>query len=370
MKKVAFNLVLSLPTLLLAYILTPFLINLYRFHHVDSDAVVKEMRQAVQNLESHPESFSRFHPGTEVGRPLIRSKNEKVIYVYGGSSIVLSNSGVYPHNVFSGKLQEALKGTALVSNFGRNGVDSLYERDIFEYTSKIQKPDLVIVYSGHNDYTNLYRHVVRPHYSLLKGTIFQSLVRARKRFAGHAEWNIDFNFEPMVDTYVAAVGLLPVNSSEFLRYDSIAEGCFHDNIRRIADYAKANGIPVLLITPIGNLHKKPVGNAALLQEYERAVLIPDYGRRIAQLLEVRDRDFLAPDIRAKTPLLQFMRRMEDERHGIYVLDLEQELVKRKFEFDRDDVYDYLHLTQPTHEVIKDLILREIKEKALLGRRRK
>ena len=363
MKKIVFNLGVSLPALLLAYILFPFLSNLYCFYRVSPEAVVKEIHQALQGFE-FPTAFVRVH----TGRPLIRSKNENVIYVYGGSSLIVTNSGAYPHNVFPGKLQEALKGKALVSNFGRSGMDSFYARDIFKYTCKIQKPDLVILYAGHNDYTNIYRKFVRRHYSLLKGTLLRSILRARSRFHDNADWHLDYNFEPIVDSYCAARGLLAIDFNEFLQYDSAAEGYYQDNIRQILGYAKENGISVLLITPVGNLYKKPVGNKALLQAYERAVSIPDYSRRIAMLSEVRDRDFLAPDIRAKTPMLRFLRTLEDAKNGIHVLDLEQELMKIEFSFNNDGVYDYFHLTEATHEVIKDMILRELKKKALLKER--
>ena len=347
LRRVALGLVTGLPAALMLFVLFPFVRNVYNVHHVDPDQVVSRIEGWLGTRGEYCFAELR-HP--------FMPRYGKTIYVYGGSSVVISDSDeeLFPANVFSGKLRLLMRDV-VVANYGESGVDSFYIRDVVRATCERRQPDLIIVYTGHNDYTNAYRRAVRPAYSVLRGTVFLPMLRHHHRFRDDTEWHMDYNFEPKVHTMLANLRLMTPDDAHFKRYDRAIEKHFAANLGSIVRYAQGQKITVLLIPPISNIYVRPVGNRDLIAEFEESLEIKDYAERTRRLMRIRERDWLSPDVRARRGIVRHLQSLEDKTQGVFLLGLEGELMRREWGFGYKEIWDYFHFTEATHETVARIV---------------
>ena len=83
-----------------------------------------------------------------------------------------------------------------------------------------------------------------------------------------------------------------------------------------------------------------------------------YRARIGLLTEAKDREYFSPDIRAKTPLNDFIRGLDKD--DPCVLDLEKKFQSQKVRFGQKEFLDYFHFTEETHRRIADLLAETVK----------
>lgn len=339
----------------IAALVSPFIVNLFHLNFVKPKKIIQQIKDIDQPWPTH--AFDN------VKEDIHFEPNKKIIYIFGGSSVVLSKTGSFPSNVFSGKLQSMMKN-ASISNLGKSGADSFYIRKKIDVAISIQKPDLIIIYSGHNDYNNIYRKIIRPNYSILKNTIMSLIIKTSIKFKNSPDWHLDFNFEPRAHRFLSDIGFFEPNPNVFREYDTAAEMHFKNNFFVIAKKCKENKIPLLLITPISNLEIPPISGNEIKLQYNKALQLP-YDERIAELIKVRDQDWLSPDARMRTGIKKFIMSSEIKALGIESIDLEDLLIRDYVEFNFSDVYDYFHLTEKTHERIAKILFQRVKEKNIL-----
>ena len=113
-------------------------------------------------------------------------------------------------------------------------------------------------------------------------------------------------------------------------------------------------IPLLIVTPIGNLHAEPYGDITKTTKYFRKGLhATDYAKKMEYLATARDSEFITGDIRAKTGLLKYLR--DIIQPNVHVLDLEQELLNKEFPFDHTCFMDYFHLNDRSHQLVAEYL---------------
>lgn len=349
MKKPFFSLILLLPTALLIGLLLPFVSNLISFHSVSQEKVLSELEIYLN---------SRSLEGKVEVKSFDKKESDTLAYVFGGSSVVLNHPSEKKGEVFPKFLQD-LWNESQVINLGKEGVDSFYIKALFDLVIN-EKPEMIILYAGHNDYTNAYRHVVRPHFSLLKGTLVSWLVSKMDRYKDNPSWHLDYNFEPKAYKLYARLGLLSPDAGLYDKVDQFILEGFKKNVLSLVKVCKEKGVKLLLVTPISNLHIEPSTGSAALKEFYNAKKLP-YADRMETLKKLRDTDFFAPDIRAKQALTRALEDMQDSEQGIFTLTLEKALEKEEFEFGYEAIYDYFHFRREFHKKVAQILFKKLKD---------
>jgi lysophospholipase L1-like esterase len=302
----------------------------------------------------------------------VRDDSSRRILVFGGSSVVLP---VY-ERAFPALLEKKLntgEGKAVqVLNLGEPGYDSGAVLERLRVALPILKPDLVILYMGHNDYTAAYRKPIAADYDVFRSggpltalawlAFLTSDYRARflpGQLNGSAFGPyLDSVAEPTALLWLQRLGLAHVPAWPFARVAELALARFQKNMNTIIELAQGQGTFVLILTPISNLEAPVYGaNPELHSEQQAAFTIRDYKARIGQLVRLKDQDVFSLDIRAKTPLLEWLRQLHSPK--VRVLDLENRLRKSEFPYDFSGFSDYVHFTQPTHERVADLLASDL-----------
>jgi hypothetical protein len=125
---------------------------------------------------------------------------------------------------------------------------------------------------------------------------------------------------------------------------------------------------VVLMTPVGNLHAEPFGDITVVTRHYRAGMAStDYKQSIAELKKARDAELITYDLRAKSPLIGYIRKVN--RPNVHVLDLEKRLEEMRFGFGNEDFVDYFHFNDRSHRLLADVIYDFLKKNGLLGRTR-
>ncbi|CAM9909801.1 unnamed protein product, partial [Chrysoparadoxa australica] len=251
-----------------------------------------------------------------------------------------------------------------VKNYGHVGVDSFYLEKAIRNATQRFKPKIIILYTGHNDLTNAYRRAVRPHFSFFKNTILLTILKFMPQVKDHPEWHLDFNFDSQVHKLFSKIGLLKLDNQMFQRFDNLIQEYFHRNLTKITEYCRSQNIKLVLISPIGNLHLEPTVGENLRSQYFEAKKL-SYEEKLLQLKEIRDRDWLSPDVRARSGMIDTIKGFHEPRNGIYFFDLEKSLGQQKVEFGYDEFFDTFHLTDKGHELVSKALEVFLKEFSLL-----
>lgn len=295
------------------------------------------------------------------------------VLVFGGSSVVLP---VYERS-FPALLEQRLKemghADAQVVNLGVPGYDSTAILERLRVSLPRFRPDLVIFYMGHNDYTAAYRSpVVTDVHLIAPSATLSALAWLAFRWGDHrAEglpWQPEISqFGPFLKARAEPALIQASQELRLLRLPSVSQRLnalvlahFSSNVEEMLARCAQADAAVLLITPISNLEAPVYGETPQSHaEQRRALAIGDYGERLAALRGVKDRDVFSLDIRAKTPLLEFLRSIKSP--GVVFLDLEKSFENEKFSFGFEDFRDYVHFLQPTHERLAERIAHKISE---------
>ena len=129
--------------------------------------------------------------------------------------------------------------------------------------------------------------------------------------------------------------------------------------------AKEKGIPVVLATPVGALEVFPYGSGSDAQEsWEQGMVASDYEERIAALRSALDLEVFRYYVVAKTDQRDLIRSLE--RPGVFVLDLERELMARGFDFGFSDpgFSDQVHFSGDLHRLVAEIIGRFLLDKGI------
>src|SRR5262249_51288427 len=122
------------------------------------------------------------------------------------------------------------------------------------------------------------------------------------------------------------LGLWTIDNAVYQDYNRRIHEQFGRHTAAIVALAREAGGPALLVTPIGNLHAKPYGAIEVVEEnYKRGIAETDYRKSFEYLSAARDNEIFTGDLRAKSPLLAYLRTVGDGE-TTFVLDLEKDFV--------------------------------------------
>lgn len=302
---------------------------------------------------------------------------KKTIVALGGSSLVWPT----PAEAFPALVSDELGEAVEVLNLGYPGVDSFTVRSFATAALKRLRPALVMIYSGHNDYGYNYTgndenpFAVRPAFFVIKGTyLLEPLawpVQVVKGLGNQALQEIEFQgflnrvVEPNLIKAARNAGFLRLPAEASRPVDLVVVKHYRANIRAVIAACRARGVPVLLMTLLGNLLSLP-NTPAQADEHEFESL---YGGsylsgdpRLRKLVAIKDRDMFTFEFRAKSGLQNSIRVMGGP--GVHVLDLEQRVLAGGISF-QDSFEDHVHFTRDFHKRVARIIAAEITSKGLV-----
>lgn len=303
----------------------------------------KVLRVHYPNLHCKEKESCHFPASCHIHHDNVTDPDKVNIYVYGGSSVIKNIP------TFTYFLQEYMKEKVEVTNFGISGIDShtikkRVESTIDDYGS----PDLVIIYSGHNDYANFFHRMVN--------SFFRDFFTWSSRLLPFRTHNPD----PGRDMRGPLFNLLQDSglvSFDARRFDIIKEkllDVYVENNEEIQHFLSERDVPVLYLTTIGNLQVEPYGDIDTTRQYFRkGVEEEDYNKSIDLLRKAMDSEIFTYDVRAPKMLNDYIRSLDGE--NLYTLDIEQKMKKNGSEFGGNEFTDYLHITQDVHEYIAELL---------------
>ncbi len=293
------------------------------------------------------------------------------IYFFGGSSLVFAERNF--KEVFPYMIDKIASSKYKIHNFGLSGADSNHLKLKIQkaINHSIQKPHFILIYSGHNDYSNAYFNYNRcpsPRNFLLLDKFYKILYSRYPEELIFSEEGYDLFFcFKLLQTfsYFDRIGIIDSRTEGFDNFNQKILKRYKDNIQYIINLSQKNNIPLIIVTPIGNLEEEPLGNKEVFKIFNKGMHENNYTKKINLLIKAKDLEFLTYNIRAKTPLLDFLRNIEGEYENVYVFDLENKLKSMNVFFGYNLFYDCLHFNSRGHEMVSDLIFEFLLEKKLI-----
>lgn len=286
----------------------------------------------------------------------IIAESDFVVYVYGGSSVVDNKEFIFS-TFLERNLINHFNNVAVV-NFGVAGLNSHAVKDrVISTVNELGAPDIVIIYSGHNDYTHGFFHSITFNPTLyLQGMVdkfpFPLSDKMRNRLTREAGG-------PLLN-FLQSIRVVSFDGSNFKWINDFVLDNYKTNTDEINQFLTEKDVDVIHITTIGNLEAEPYGDIKITRDYYRkGMKSDDYQKRIEYLKKAMDSELFTYEIRTHSDLNDYLRNLKGS--NINVLDLENKLIERKFEFGFNDFTDYLHFTKNTHFLIGDLLYQKIVE---------
>lgn len=299
---------------------------------------------------------NRPHRVLETRVPLKNNNNAKKIYVFGGSEVFTDKEAVkFLEYNFPSRLNNLLvrdyKDKFTVYNFGMAGVDSFDERDIISAILNVSRPDLIIYYdTSSTDYIKPYFMFLRKHFYFIWNYVLDKPRGPRKFHMWLSElvgW-----LDADLLSYAQEFKWIKLNSQAFDSYNDLIVSYYKKNTLDIINLARGNKIPLVVVTPITNLLMPPHGpNPESSDFYARAKKERDYLKKVNYLFEANDGDIFSFRIGRKKKVHEFLNSLKSP--GIYVFNLEDELIRDKFNFDSTNFFDRLHMKKDAHKKIAD-----------------
>jgi hypothetical protein len=264
------------------------------------------------------------------------ARGRRSIFVYGGSSVVVSPGRLSLSTFLQQGLDAESPDTYVVRNMALPCRDSFYVRECVE-RSLDAGPDLIVVYSGHNDFGG---YMVRwprsrmlmahsPWLIDLRGTLARTRLMSLLTGASRAD-------PQAPDPFTLADADFDLEASQ-----RVVLRAYGKNLSRVADLALQRGIPLLLVTVVSNLSEWPFARRdwdAVLARVARGEAprwLALYAAGIELTREARgrealaafkqSRDLLYPGGRASSALNELLRALAAERDDVHLVDFELEL---------------------------------------------
>ncbi len=364
MKRLIFWAVLLSPAFVVLFFLFAFISDGLKLNRIDHDNIGKSLNSYL--LTKEPTTFP---PPEDLSAADSTHAN---IYVFGESSVVLTDKLTFSHYLEK-DLNEAVPD-ANVTNFGIPGIDSYSIKKRVSQALQFApaKPNVLLLYYGHNDYNVAYDNIININYddsfntflkigNSISGGKFnfpdQKYVFNSEKF-GELYWYARFR-RPVFLNLAQKAGLFKVDNAMYDGYNEMILERFKKNTEEILLMAKEAGIPVVLVTPIGNLRAKPYGAIEIVdQNYKQGLSAKGYKESHDYLMKARDNEIFTGDIRAKTPLNDYLRSLHNGT-SVFVFDLEKDFSEEKFAFDESNFLDYFHFNDKAHQKIARYLAKKI-----------
>jgi len=351
-RRLFYRLIVLVPASFLALLLALAAVSVYRVNAVRSESVVAELADYLAVKQGRPFPFPDEYQGLDP-----RHRN---VFVLGASSVVVSDGAAFDRHL-EARLTEHNSGIRVL-NLGVNGIDSFSVRGrvVEALISAKAAPALIILYLGHNDYTNAYQLVITPRYYRAFDVPFR-LAHACWRLAPGKSMDYFWYSRvaaPKVLKFLQAAKLVRFDGLDYGAADELILASFRGNVERIIATAGEEGVPLLFITPVGNLHAAPYGDfKRVSQEYEMGISAEHGEEAVRHLVAARDAEVFTPSIRAKSRLNAYLRTVS--RPGVEVLDLESRVLAAECGSDESLFLDYFHFSEEGHQLVADSLLQHI-----------
>ncbi len=355
-KRRLFALIMLLPGIALAGLLLLIGSEILQIRRIEPDTIHAQLKEHLANKRPArfppPDEFSQLEAGRES------------LFLFGASSVVLSDGGT---------MADYLKQNhpeLQVINFGVSGFDSFSVRERVRQVLAIARPDVLLLYYGHNDYNNAYQGFIMPNYF----NQFESELRFAYFVRGGSERTVPFSngsfywfarrHRPKFFQLLQRLRVIQIDGDDFRPINRSILEHFKDNTHAIIEMAESLNVPMVLMTPIGNLHAEPYGDVDTTTVlYEDGMATAPGQASMDLLRRARDSEIFTFDLRAKSALVDYIRNSSHE--GVYLLDLEKTLTDQGFEFGDSDFVDYFHFNDRSHRLLADVIYTFLAENNLL-----
>lgn len=352
-KKFFFRLILLAPCTILLIFLILFIHDIYKINKINHKDIHYEVNNYLQGKQgySFPVLITRKRVDENRGIP----NSDINIFVFGGSSIIRGNG-----DIFSNILEEKLSKNnphIQVINFGINGIDSfsVKQRVVHSLEATRINPELMIFYMGHNDYTNAYHKVITRFYDSFDFFLKISYFFSNKEYDYY--W-FSWLKRPIILKFLQQTKLINIWGENYGSYNKLILDYFIKNMNSIINTTSSQKIPIIIITPIGNLHVEPYGDISKVTYfYQQGLDSDDYNESIYYLKKAREAEILTADVRVKQELNDYLRNINHS--DVYIYDLEAQLINNKFEFGNLDFMDYFHFNEDSHELIANYLYKFI-----------
>ena len=307
---------------------------------------------------------------------------KKTIVALGASTLVWPSKEV----AFPAMVEKHLKRGGgeeyQVANLGKPGIDSFTVRNFGLSVLKLFRPALVMIYTGHNDFSFAYTgnketpYAIRRAFYVVKDSMFLERmfwpVKLLKEISDpdldelDMMGYMDMIIEPQLLNYVQQSSVMELPATANVPVDRVVAKHYKKNIQTLIKACRERGIPVLIMTVLSNLGAPVHGPVPMDRGAFQELTGSPLGRndpRLASLLFHKDRDMFSYDIRAKSIVQQAIRGMAAP--GVHVLDLEKRYFPGGFDFEKS-FEDRVHFTPLMHERVARTIVEEIRSKGLLG----
>ena len=335
----------------------PLCLNFYQIQTVSHEAVVEKLKRRLSKLDKKDWGLD-----FEINR----TPGKKLIYVFGASAVTQSERGYAPETVFAGKLEKKLENVQ-VENLAVDGVDSFYIRSKVIYATKLHKPDLVVFYAGDNDLNNGWLSSIRPKYSFFDDSLFPLILGLFKMYQDDPERISRQMFDPKALSFFSDLGLFEPSDENFKKYESLMLSYFNKNTSFIIEHLSSISVPMIFVTPIGNLMIPPIAGKKWKQLFEDALQQP-YEDKIRSLVKVRDHDWLSSLSRSRTSVIESVLAHSDPTKNVWTFDLQKHLEDKGADFGEEYFWDLVHLTEKTHEIIASQLALLIESNGILESR--
>lgn len=336
---------MMIPAVFLLSIIFSTFLDIYEISKINPDEIYKDAQQIL--VQKTPKSFPL------PNKNLKKDISKKTVFVFGESSLIISNGRTFPAYL------EQEHSNLRVVNFGIIGIESTsIKQRVFEAIS-LNKPDIIILYYGHNDYNNLYQKNIVPKYFnkfnfLLKLFYMPyNIIRLGKMLPPLDYYMFSRTMRPRLFYWFEKLKFMNIDVNKYDRINELCLNKFINNTNQIIMMATAKHIPVILITPIGNLKAEPYGDITTSIYFHKGMTTRAYRQSIEYLKLARDREILSFDIRAKSPLVNFIRNFVFP--NVYVLDLEKKLEEMHFDFGYTNFIDYFHFSDESNRLVANII---------------
>jgi len=365
MKRIIFWAILVSPALVVAFFFAAFVVDVVRINRVSHERISGDFDKFLAARKGSafppPAAFHMMDPANAN------------IFLFGASSVVISDG-----KTFADYMETGLGGSGgrvKVVNFGIPGIDSHSVRLRVEQSLRFgaYPPRAIVLYYGHNDYNVAYSSSLNTHWDnafnaflkisyYLSGREFkfpdQKYVFKAEAYSDYL-WYARFT-RPVFFDIVQKLRLYRVDNESYEGYNAKILEQFKRNNDAILAMAKERGIPVVLVTPIGNLHARPYGSIDVSERnYRLGIGSKDYAESVGYLIKAKDGEIFTGDTRAKSPVLDYLRSLDDGK-TVFVFDLERDFIGREFSFDTTNFLDYFHLNDRAHRAVGEYMTEKIR----------
>jgi lysophospholipase L1-like esterase len=324
-------------------------IDLLRLRSIDTEDLQASFDAALASRSSH-------EPRQLDGAMARRSK-EPTIWALGASSLVFPES-----ETFVEQLAARLRVTnpsLSVENLGVSGVESSALVEHFEkaLASPMSPPDLLLVYAGHNDYNVLYHTSLAREFDVLEPFFYLLGSVTRPGLRHGLTVYLRSRVPPLLERLQQS-HLVDFSHLDLRAVNQAIARRLEENLQQIISRCRALGIPVMLVTPVGNLLARPYGSIGVTSAaFHWGQALPDGPWRLSLLRAAQEGEFTTYDIRAKAPGISAIKSLAGP--GVVVVDLDLWLEERGMRLDERLFSDYFHFTSWGHARVTDCLMEEM-----------